>query len=200
MPRRRSLVTVIRDMVREQVQDAIQGLLGAVGGPKKKAKNGRRRRRRRRGPGRPPGRRRGCAGGRGLHRARRRESGELWAGRPSRQPARRRGSSVSGGRMALSTTFFRSGIASPPQGLSGSVPSSAVGRRVLVNCATVGTPVPLDGTEVEILGWKPRAAGGARYRVRTITDQSEGWLAGMNLRPVPTPTAVPPKTKQRRQR
>ena len=45
MPRRRSLVTMIRDMVREQVQDAIQGLLGAVGGPKKRAKNGRRRRR-----------------------------------------------------------------------------------------------------------------------------------------------------------
>src|SRR2546425_2836304 len=55
MPRRKSLVTVIRDMVREQVQEAVQGLLGAVGGAKKRAKNGRRRRRRRRGPGRPPG-------------------------------------------------------------------------------------------------------------------------------------------------
>jgi hypothetical protein len=53
MPRRRSLVTVIGDMVREQVQEAIHGLLGTVAGPKKKAKNGRRRRRR--GPGRPPG-------------------------------------------------------------------------------------------------------------------------------------------------
>ena len=51
MPRRRSLVTVIRDMVREQVQEAVHGLLGAVGAPKKKAKNGRRRR----GPERPPG-------------------------------------------------------------------------------------------------------------------------------------------------
>ena len=50
MPRRKSLVTFIRDMVREQVQEAIQGLLSAVGGPKKKARNGRRRR----GPGRPP--------------------------------------------------------------------------------------------------------------------------------------------------
>ncbi len=50
-PRRKSLVTVIRDMVREQVQEAVQGLLGAVAGPKKKAKNGRRRR----GPGRLPG-------------------------------------------------------------------------------------------------------------------------------------------------
>ncbi len=49
MPRRRSLLTVIRDVVREQMQEAVQGLLGAVGGPKKKAKNGRRRRRHGRG-------------------------------------------------------------------------------------------------------------------------------------------------------
>lgn len=55
MPRQKSLVTVIRDMVREQVRDAIQGLLGTAGGGRKKAKNGRRRRRKRRGPGRPPG-------------------------------------------------------------------------------------------------------------------------------------------------
>jgi hypothetical protein len=55
MPRQKSLLTAIREIVQQQVQEAIQGLLGAVGGPKKKAKNGRRRRRRRRGPGRPPG-------------------------------------------------------------------------------------------------------------------------------------------------
>ena len=55
MPRRKGLVTVIRDLVREEVQEAVQGLLGAVGGPKKKVANGRRRRRRRRGSGRPPG-------------------------------------------------------------------------------------------------------------------------------------------------
>src|SRR5260370_13470810 len=55
MPRRKSLVTVIRDMVREQVQEAVQGLLGAVGGPKKRAKNGRRGKWRPGGPGRPPG-------------------------------------------------------------------------------------------------------------------------------------------------
>ena len=41
MPRRKSLLTVIRDMVREQVHEAVQGLLGAVGEPKRKAKNGR---------------------------------------------------------------------------------------------------------------------------------------------------------------
>ena len=45
MPRRKSLVTVIRDMVQEQVREAIQELLGAPG-PKKKPANGRRRRRR----------------------------------------------------------------------------------------------------------------------------------------------------------
>jgi len=64
MPRRRSLVTVIRDMVREQVQDAIQGLLGAVAGPKKRAKNGRRRRRGGEGRGDRRGRRLGCVGAR----------------------------------------------------------------------------------------------------------------------------------------
>ena len=49
MPQRKSLVTVIRDMVREQVQEAVQGLLGTVGGGRReyrKSKNGRRRRRR----------------------------------------------------------------------------------------------------------------------------------------------------------
>jgi len=50
MPRQKSLVTVIRDLVRREISDAISGLLGT--GQKTK----RRRRRRRRGPGRPPGR------------------------------------------------------------------------------------------------------------------------------------------------
>src|SRR5207245_11109672 len=60
MPRQRSLVTVIRDMVQQEVGSAIQSLLGSVS-PGKKAKNGRRRRRRKArgkwrpgGPGRPP--------------------------------------------------------------------------------------------------------------------------------------------------
>ena len=69
MPRRKSLVTVIRDMVRGQVQEAVQGLLGAVGGPKKKAKNGRRRRRGRRGRGRPPGSKTRMRRGLGIIRA-----------------------------------------------------------------------------------------------------------------------------------
>ena len=59
MPRQRSLVTVIRDMVGQEVRSAIQSLSGGVSGTK--PKNGRRRRRRRTrgtwrpgGPGRPP--------------------------------------------------------------------------------------------------------------------------------------------------
>jgi hypothetical protein len=54
MPRRKSLLTVIRDLVQQEVHAAIQSLLGSVS-TAPRAKNGRRRRRRRRGPGRPPG-------------------------------------------------------------------------------------------------------------------------------------------------
>jgi len=60
MPRQRSLVTVIRDVVQGEVRSAIQSLLGSVSGTKPKATNGRRRRRKARGkwhpggPGRPP--------------------------------------------------------------------------------------------------------------------------------------------------
>ena len=61
MPRRKSLVTVIRKLVGEEVGDAIHSLLGSVSSTKPKAKNGRRRRRRKArgkwrpgGPGRPP--------------------------------------------------------------------------------------------------------------------------------------------------
>ena len=60
MPRQRSLVTVIRDLVQEEARSAIQSLLGSVS-TRKRAKNGRRRRRRKTrgkwrpgGPGRPP--------------------------------------------------------------------------------------------------------------------------------------------------
>jgi len=52
MPRKKSIVTVIRELVQREVQDALSGLFG---GQRKKATNGRRRRRGRRGPGRPPG-------------------------------------------------------------------------------------------------------------------------------------------------
>jgi len=61
MPRQRSLVTVIRDIVQQEVGSAIQSLVGGVSGSKLKPTNGRRRRRRKArgkwrpgGPGRPP--------------------------------------------------------------------------------------------------------------------------------------------------
>jgi len=60
MPRQRSLLTVIRDLVQQEVGSAIQSLLGSVS-TRKRATNGRRRRRRAArgkwrpgGPGRPP--------------------------------------------------------------------------------------------------------------------------------------------------
>src|SRR5262249_58845287 len=39
-----------------------------------------------------------------------------------------------------------------------------------------------DGTEVEILAWRPRGFHGTRYRVRATRDGLEGWLAVDNLR------------------
>jgi len=54
MPRPTNFISVVQKLVREQVQQAIHGLLGS-GTSKKKAKDGRRRPRKRRGPGRPPG-------------------------------------------------------------------------------------------------------------------------------------------------
>jgi hypothetical protein len=54
MPRQKSLITVIRDLVRQEITKAISSLLGNT--KKTAAPARRRRRRRRRGPGRPPGR------------------------------------------------------------------------------------------------------------------------------------------------
>jgi len=64
-----------------------------------------------------------------------------------------------------------------------------------------------DGNQVEILAWQPRGAG-TRYRVRSLDDGLEGWLAVGNLRradpvlapsrPLPTPPAMdvtPPRPK-----
>jgi len=94
-----------------------------------------------------------------------------------------------------------------------SVPVMAVGQRVFVNCpgivsATVllgdesgkveSTTRVVDGTEVEVLAWRPRGASGTRYRVRVSSDGADGWLAAENLRkslaPAPETSPVAPPT------
>jgi hypothetical protein len=71
----------------------------------------------------------------------------------------------------------------------------AVGRRVYVASAGDGLAhVALtddagadartrltDGTEVEILAWRPRKFDGTRYRVRVTREGFEGWLCGGQL-------------------
>ena len=52
MPRQKSLVTAIRELVRKELGQQISNLLGTIGGA---GTTRRRRRRGRRGPGRPPG-------------------------------------------------------------------------------------------------------------------------------------------------
>jgi hypothetical protein len=88
----------------------------------------------------------------------------------------------------------------------------AVGRRVYVT-ASRDSPAQVtatgdiqastltnlvDGTEVEILGWRPHGSGGTRYRIRAMPDGVEGWLAVTNLRgtaiAVVPPPPVDPKT------
>ena len=79
----------------------------------------------------------------------------------------------------------------------------AVGRRVYVACPSdmftgatltneAGTS-PLaslaDGTEVDILAWRPRGSSGTRYRVRSARDGLEGWLPAGNLRASLSPVA-----------
>ena len=88
-----------------------------------------------------------------------------------------------------------------------STPVLAVGQRVFVNCPGDRTgsvvltdtsgQVPssslADGVEVEVLEWRPRGAGGTRYRVRAGRDGADGWLHASNLRTVlvPPPAAEP---------
>lgn len=86
-------------------------------------------------------------------------------------------------------------------------PVLSVGRRVFLNCPTgdhrrvtltddngQNTRHSLaDGVEVEILAWRPRAPGGARYRVQVMGgDRIEGWLGTADLRPARVPAAAAP--------
>ena len=82
----------------------------------------------------------------------------------------------------------------------------AVGRRVYVACskdraarvaltddAGVSALANVtDGTEVEILAWRPLGSAGTRYRVRSTRDGLEGWLAVGNLRGTLVPEAAAP--------
>jgi hypothetical protein len=71
----------------------------------------------------------------------------------------------------------------------------AIGRHVFVACATTSAGVMLtddsganahgklrDGTEVEIVAWRPRGTAGTRYLVRSPLHGIEGWLGVGQLR------------------
>ena len=105
-----------------------------------------------------------------------------------------------------------------------STPVLSVGRRVVVSCSRDESRVALtdalgtadagslpDGAEVEILAWRPRGPGGARYQVQSTRDKLEGWVSADHLRApgalaraaaVPAPAAVvvddPPRRFGRR--
>jgi len=90
----------------------------------------------------------------------------------------------------------------------------AVGRRVFVHATPdaarlvsltnehgiPGAAVLRDGTEVEVLAWRPRGSAGTRYRVCARPDGTDGWLAADELRttavrvvaqPAPEPEPAP---------
>jgi len=100
--------------------------------------------------------------------------------------------------------------------LRGAGPVLSIGRRVFVNCPRDGAGRVLladdagrteatslaDGAEVEILAWRPRGSGGTRYRVHSMRDGLEGWLAAENLRACRLPVspesplpATPPRAQ-----
>ena len=92
----------------------------------------------------------------------------------------------------------------PPRPQAGT-PVLAVGRRMLVNCpgdgmrrvtltdgnGSTALATLADGTEVEIVAWHPRGAGGTRYRIRATAGGIQGWLAAADLRPCPAPPPPP---------
>ena len=72
----------------------------------------------------------------------------------------------------------------------------AVGQRAFVHAPggtsrlvslTNGDGIPgatalCDGTEVEVLAWRPRGSTGTRYRIRHRSDGADGWVAAEELR------------------
>jgi hypothetical protein len=86
-------------------------------------------------------------------------------------------------------------------------PVFGVGWHVFVNWPQLAgqpaPPVPLtdaggkqlandlvDGQEVEILSWSPRAREGLAYQIRRVTDGTEWWIAAVYLRRVRAGAAV----------
>jgi hypothetical protein len=53
----------------------------------------------------------------------------------------------------------------------------------------------VDGTEVEVIAWRPQGPRDTRYRVR-VADGADGWLPAENLRTtlVPLPPPAPAQT------
>ena len=94
--------------------------------------------------------------------------------------------------MAFPVNQYRA--SSPPPRSTGTV--FAIGRHVFVACPIASTSgVTLtddtgaqahgklrDGTEVEILAWRPRGPLGTRYLVRSSAKGIEGWLGAGELR------------------
>jgi hypothetical protein len=94
----------------------------------------------------------------------------------------------------------------------------AVGQRAFINSpydATTrvaltdergvpGATALLDGTEVEVIAWRPRGSTGTRYRVCDRAAGGDGWLAADELRktvirPVTDPPPAPnPESGYRR--
>jgi hypothetical protein len=84
----------------------------------------------------------------------------------------------------------------------------AVGQRVFVNCPGDRTGTVLledesgkipstvhltDGVVVEVVAWRPRGTGDARYRVRRASDGADGWVNGDSLRKTAVPDPVAPQ-------
>jgi hypothetical protein len=48
----------------------------------------------------------------------------------------------------------------------------------------------VDGQQVEILSWRPRASEGTLYQIRRLADGSEWWINAKYLRKQPEPAAA----------
>jgi hypothetical protein len=50
-----------------------------------------------------------------------------------------------------------------------------------------GDTVLRDGSEIEVVAWRPRGLDGTRYRIRGCADGADGWLAAEELRTTAAP-------------